>query len=344
MRLDNGGTILLYDRVNVVYAANDYYAILAGVCMLSLFENNKDCSELFVYILSDHISDVNLANLQRIGQKYRREIRIIDISKALSTFEKKGIGKYANENGGGYTASAKLLIPDLISDVEKVIYLDCDTLIRGKISELVEIPMGNKSLGMAQDCIQNRYKKFISVDKEKRYYNSGVIVFDVKKWKENKCMERMLWHLENIRSHYPLPDQDLINAALYDEIYQLPMKYNYLSQYFLYPWRELKKVYDLQDTYFYTEKEFDSSEKAIIFHFCGQTYIRPWYANSRHPAKREYDYYYNLSPWKTERQEEYKWKIEYKVQYMLWRYMPISISALCGKWMQRIFMKLQYNV
>ncbi len=155
------------NKANVVYVANDNYAVLAGVSMISLFENNKNVKNLSVYILSDCISDINLFNLQEIGYKYQRKVCIVDISNELSVFEEKGAGKYANETGGGYAASAKLLIPDLLLEEERVLYLDCDTLVVGDIEALLQIDMDNKPLGMAQDCIQNRYKKFISFE-EKR--------------------------------------------------------------------------------------------------------------------------------------------------------------------------------
>ena len=72
------------NKANVVYVANDNYAVLAGVSMISLFENNKNVKNLSVYILSDCISDINLFNLQEIGYKYQRKVCIVDISNELS--------------------------------------------------------------------------------------------------------------------------------------------------------------------------------------------------------------------------------------------------------------------
>ena len=312
--------------------------------MLSLFENNKNVKNLSVYILSDCISDINLFNLQEIGYRYQRKVCIVDISNELSVFEEKGAGKYANETGGGYAASAKLLIPDLLLEEERVLYLDCDTLVVGDIEALLQIDMDNKPLGMAQDCIQNRYKKFISFEEKKRYFNSGVLLIDIPRWKENQCMDRMLWHLEHIRNQYPLPDQDLINVVLHEDIYCLPMKYNYLSQYYLYPYRGLKWVYRLTESCFYNKKEYCTVNEAAVLHFCGQTFIRPWYANSKHPSKKSYDFFYDLSPWSMRKQEKYRCKWEYKIQYWLWRYTPSWLSALCGRWMQSLFIRMQYKV
>lgn len=332
------------DRINVVYAADDNYASLAGISMLSLFENNKEIENLSVYILSDKICKKNQEKLRCIGAKYQREIFFAEIAGMLSFFQKSGANGYANADDDGYAAYAKLLIPDLLSDENRVIYLDCDTLVLGSLSELVNFNLEDRALGMVQDCLQNKYKRFINIDEHQRYFNSGVIVFDIPKWKENSCMERMQWHLSNIRNQYPLPDQDLINVTLHEDIYRLNMKYNYLSQYFLYPYSGLKKVYDLDDRYFYTKDEYAEPSQAVVLHFCGQTFIRPWFINSKHPAKKTYDYYYNLSPWKNEAQKTCRWLLQYRIQYLLWKYSPTSLSVLCGKVMQRLFIKLNYKV
>lgn len=332
------------DEVNIVYAADDNYATITGVSMISLFENNRECSNLVVHILSDNICDLNKEKLYKIGQRYQRRIQIIDVKEAISVFEQKGASGYANEKGSGYSSYAKLLIPDLLYETERVIYLDSDTLVLGSISDLMYIDMQEKPIGMAHDCIQNKYKCFIGLTGSEGYYNSGVLVFDIAAWNKKRCVERIIEHVAKVRNDYPLPDQDLINVVLHDDIYRLDMKYNYLSQYFLYPYNGIKTVYDLNSSVFYSEEMFATSDKAVILHYCGQTFIRPWYKNSKHPAKSIYDKYYNLSPWKKEQQKICKWAPQYLVQYLLWKYMPINISVLCGKFMQRLFMRISYKV
>lgn len=329
--------------MDVVYAANNNYAIITGISIISLFENNKDCSDLSVYILSDNICSVEF--FYDIGEKYQRAIHIIDVTEALSIFEQNGAGKYANEKGGGgYAAFAKLLIPDLLQESERVVYLDSDTLIVGNIFGLFCLDMQGKPIGMAHDCIQNKYKRFIGLNVEAGYYNSGVLVFDIMEWKKKRCFERIIEHIISVRSKYPLPDQDLINIVLHDDIYRISAIYNYLSQYFLYPYEGMKKVYDLNKDYFYSEQEFPGSNEAVIMHFCGQTFIRPWYSNSKHPQKKIYDYYYKLSLWRIEEQEKCNWTLPYKVQYLLRKYVPTPLSVICGKIMQRLFIWMNYKV
>lgn len=333
------------DELNVVYTGDDNYAILAGISMVSLFENNKQCGKLNVYILADNISNENCAKLIEIGKKYNREVYLINIVDSLKNLQEKGIKGYRYDNAaGGYTTYSKLLIHDLIPDKNRLIYIDDDTVVVGDITGLGSLDMHGKPIGLAYDCCQNRYKKFISINENEGYYNAGIVVFDIDKWKERRCMERIIDHISRVRSEYPLADQDLFNVVLHEDIYRLDMKYNYLSQYFLYPYSGLKKVYDLNDGYFYTKDEYVDPSQAKIIHFCGQTFLRPWYCNSKHPAKDVYDKYYNMSPWSERRQKKCKWPTPYMFQYLLWKYTPMPVAVLCGKIMQSIFIRRNYGV
>lgn len=331
-------------RLVVVYAADNNYASLAGISMLSLFENNKECRELVVYILADNIDKDNQQKMLKVGACYGREVHFIDASEALTRLQEKGINGYSNADNKGYTAYARLFISDLLLNEERIIYLDCDTLVLGDIETLNNIDMEGLPIGMAYDCCHNKYKKYILGNEGIGYYNSGVTIFDISVWKEKECMDRILWHIANVREYYPLVDQDMFNVALHDDIYKIDAKYNYLSQYYLYTYRNIKKVYGLNATEFYTEDGFPKSSDAVILHFCGQTFIRPWYRNSKHPAKQMYDKYYKLSPWRDEPQRNCKWSLQYLVQYLLWKYMPESVAAVCGKIMQRLFMRITYKV
>lgn len=315
------------DEINIVYASDDHYAVLAGVSMISLFENNRQCGKMNVYILADHISGENKERLYGIGGAYHRDVRLIDTRHALEGLRLRGINGYENAHSKGYTAYARLLIPDLLADKNRIIYLDCDTLVVGDITELGHKNMMEKPLCLAYDCCHNRYKRFLSLDEREGYYNTGVMILDIGRWKQKQCTERILWHMEHVRNEYPLVDQDFINVVLHDEICCLDMEYNYLSQYFLYPYDGLKKVYELDERYFYHKEHYAAPDEARILHFCGQTFIRPWYCNSKHPFKKKYDEYYSLSPWKQEVQKKCNWAAPYRVQYLLWKYAPDFLAV-----------------
>lgn len=329
---------------NVVYATNEGYASLAGVSMISLFVNNKNMEELDVYILADGLSEESLEHFGEIAKTFERQVHIIKVQDVLKKMESQGIKGYDNALDQGLTAYARLYIPELIPQVERVLYLDCDTLVVGDVTELFEMDLNDNVIGMAYDVLQNLYKKNIQIPLDRSYYNSGVMIMDTEKWIEKKCAERILEHTNNVRKDYPLVDQDLINVVLFDEIHTFSMRYNYLSQYFLYSYNGIKRVYQLKPPFFWEENKWEASENAVIFHFCGQTFIRPWYVNSHHPVKQEYDKYYAMSPWNSQKQKKYDFAKPYLLQYMLWRFAPKCVAVWCGKVMQRIFIKTTYGI
>lgn len=330
---------------SIVYASDDHYASLAGVSMISLFRNNRDFKLLNVYILADQISKKNIARLKAIGEKYHRNVYILDVDRQMQHLMENGVEGYANAVGGkGLTAFSRLFISELLPDVERVVYLDCDTLVRGSLKELFTMDLHGKPIAMAFDCLHNLYKKYINVSLDMCYYNSGVMVIDVQQWKDKNCLDRILDHLQHVRNNYPLVDQDFINVVLGQDITLMDMKYNYLSQYCLYDYESIKDVYGLKPPYFWKNSQWVRPDQAVVLHFCGQTFGRPWFKNSKHPYKKVYDRYYNISPWKNVKQQECRIPPQYKVQYILWRYMPKKLQAAAGVLMQKIFMKLTYKV
>lgn len=331
--------------VHIAYAADNNYAKLAGISILSLLENNKTVSELIIHIFDDGISAENKDKLHSIATKYGRQIHFYDVGAKLSELKRQGVTGYGCTINIGMTAYSRLFAHDILPpSVTRILYFDCDTMINGNIEPLYLTDMGNCSVGMSIDCIRNEYKKYINYPLDKPYYNSGVMVMDLQKWDTHKCMEKIWKHITEIRSDYPLVDQDFLNVVLADEIYPIEMKYNLLSQEFLYTYKGILKVYGLRPDYWYDAAAYEEAKTdPIVYHFCGKTFIRPWYSNSQHPLKSQYDRFYQLSPWCTDRQEVYTLPFPYKLQLFLFRNMPSFVNNLVGMILQRMFIFVNYK-
>jgi len=329
----------------VIYACNDNYAKLAGVSLFSLLKNNRDIDSLSIGILDDNISCINKKKLQNTAELFNREIIFFNVDEKIAQL-KNDINPYGNaadSKTGGYTAYARLFISEYLpNNIQKVIYIDCDTLINNSIKDLVNFSMDNKSIALAYDCFRKEYKQYIQYPDDYPYYNSGVVLIDIKNWKKYNCTQQILMHLREKKRYYPLVDQDILNIVLKDHIQLLPLRYNVLSQCFLYNYSALKYVYGLK-TYYKKSEFVHAKSQPAIYHFCGQTFGRPWFSNSKHPIKALYDSYYYESEWKDEKQATYNWKIEYKIQYILYRWFPKCCAAFIGMLMQRIFIFITYK-
>lgn len=328
----------------IVYAANDAYTQVAGTSIVSLLENNRNNRFYNIYVLSDGIQEQNVAKLHEIVREYGYELQIIDIREKSSELLAMGVTGYANAIGSNMVVFGRMYIGEILpSNIERVLYFDCDTMIRGDIRSLISMDMQEKAVGFAVDCARNEYKRYIDFPINEKYYNSGVMLIDMKKWRECECQKKILKHLTEVRGSYPLVDQDVMNHAIKEDIVAIDSRYNWLSQYFLYDYQGIKKVYHLQESYWLSEEQYKNARNSIaICHFCGQTFIRPWFKNSRHPMKKEYDIYYDMCRW-GQSQAVKKWQIQYWVQYVCWKIFPMKVSVWIGALMQKVFISITYG-
>lgn len=98
-------------------------------------------------------------------------------------------------------------------DAERVVFLDCDTLITGNIDLLIDSDAG---LAAARDLYIDQY-------------NTGVMSIGRGVLSEKTFSD--LVHLASIFGATEHLDQDIINKYLYDEIKEIPLSYNFLKTY-----------------------------------------------------------------------------------------------------------------
>lgn len=60
--------------MDILYSSSDSYAFLTGISILSLLENNKGCDFIHIYIMDNHISDINRKKLIKVVKDYQRDI------------------------------------------------------------------------------------------------------------------------------------------------------------------------------------------------------------------------------------------------------------------------------
>jgi len=329
-------------RLNIVYATDDNYAIFAGTSMLSLLENNKQFSSINVYILDDNISSDNRKNLKKIAEEFGRSIEFLDVRVFLEKAKTLGVKSWNNASLSSYS---RIFIAELLPEkIDKVLYLDCDTLITDSIDELYNTSMGQYPLAAVKDCFRNEYKAVVNLPLEQSYYNSGMLLIDLKNWKNSKCQERIIYHMQNVRAAYPLVDQDIINVVLGKEILPVNNKFNFLSQCIMYDGKNILKIYNLNENIFYSIDDFNQARQhPVIYHFSGNTFGRPWFRNSKHPIKKDYDYFLSLTPWSNYVQQYKKIPFTYQVQMFGYNYLPDCLFILLSLVMQYVFVNINYR-
>jgi lipopolysaccharide biosynthesis glycosyltransferase len=138
---------------------------------------------------------------------------------------------FAIPEGSHITRAAflRLYISELLpSNIEKVLYLDIDILINSNLIELfnfhfltpicaaINVP---ESLGKGQH-LQGH---------DAPYFNSGVLLINMKKWRELELLEKFI--KVGTKEIYPYLDQDILNIVFRNNWTQLSREFNYLHLY-----------------------------------------------------------------------------------------------------------------
>ena len=275
-----------------MYTCDNNYVWLMGISIISLFENNKGLKDLKVYFLGENISQQNKNELKKIGDKYNRKIEVIDVPKLnippslvsarwpLSAFTRLFSG---------------LILP---RDVEKILYLDCDTIITGDISELENIQF-NGSIAMGvKDCISGTYKKNVGLDKDSPYINAGVILFDMVALRKVNINEQIESYMNKYVKYINYADQDILNGMFKGMIGELNPKFDVMTIDAVHTYEEIQQL--RRPTNFYKKDELEVAVKtpAIIHYTTNMTVVRPWFSNTDHPFADEFKKYMAMSVWK----------------------------------------------
>ena len=284
--------------MNIIYASDDNYSWLMGISMISLFENNKESKEINVYLFGDRIAKENEEKLVSIAEKYHRGFQIIDVNE-LKLPEKIYTTQYPK------SAYSRLFAYDLLpKDIEKVLYLDCDIIVVGNVEDLYNRNVDNYSFMAVQDFLSNGYKKKIGLKSSDTYINTGVMLLNLKRFRELPLSERIEAFVDKYSKAICHADQDIFNGIFQGEFAVLPAYYNVMTQMNQYSYEQIIRTWHPSD--YYSKKEIElAKQNPRIYHYTAcLTDIRPWFVGSKVKNAAVFDRYMQMSPWAEKKKKQ----------------------------------------
>lgn len=261
--------------LDIVIASDGNYLQLVSVCVVSLFETNRDES-FHIHLLSNGIGAKELKPLQTIiGERKGklsvypienlRERLTVDVPSTIS------VTSYARLFAGS-------ILPEYL---DKVLYIDCDTMFNGDIRKLFDMDLADNLVGGVLDpLISHTYKKEIKIPMDEPYINAGVLIIPLKQWRSERMEQRFVDYLVANGGKVHHHDQGIINAVCMGRKKILAPQFNVMSNSLCYPWKELYKI----NTPFYNQEEYKKGISCpAIIHFTGAIYGRPWIVGCTHP-------------------------------------------------------------
>ncbi|MGO5580210.1 glycosyltransferase family 8 protein [Streptococcus milleri] len=283
--------------MNILFTLNDAFVPQVATCMCSIFENNKSFEEITVYLIGEKISQSNREKLKEFAETYQRKVYFIPINNIADYIDFD-----FDTNGWSSIILARLFLDKLLpQDIDRILYLDGDTLVLKDLGEMYDTDLQGKVIGMCPEAtVDKGRKEFLALGKLP-YHNSGILLIDLKKWRDEEIGRKVIEFYRFHEGKLFAPDQDALNGALRDQILTMPITFNYFNIYDVYPYRTLKELG--KPTEFVSQDDFNRFRQApAIIHYLGEE--RPWRRGNTHRFKKEYLHYLHKTPWKDNPMEE----------------------------------------
>ena len=203
--------------IPIAYTIDNNYWLYTLLSIDSILKNNKNSYQYHFYIIEDNLSDKNKKRMTKYISKHHQRIDFINIDTkniddGENLYQKTEQHKYISR-----IAMARILLPELLPYLDKVLYLDGDTLVTGDLSELYNIDMKNYPVAMVCDITET--------NEIPTYFNDGVILMNLKYFREHNITQIMTNYLKK-KKVLPKMDQDLFNIILKNKIMILDHRWN----------------------------------------------------------------------------------------------------------------------
>lgn len=176
----------------------------------------------------------------------------------------------------------RVLLPELLQDCDKVLYLDCDIIVMDSLEALWHTELENFYLAAVDNVFLNGMEsraKAVGLDSPNQYFNSGVMLLNLQLWRRDQCTHKVLDYARVSPEKLVWPDQDALNAVLARRRVTLHPRWNCPNACYYFP--DAIKQWDsrLRD---------EALTQPGILHFEGPKYVKPWHYLCKNPYQSKY--------------------------------------------------------
>jgi len=264
------------DSVGVVFAANEKFAPALGVCLASLLDHSNAARLYDIVVLESDMSNDSKSRLENLCASYNNVLLRFYNPKAM--LHNRKLQKNPTDHISMETYY-RFLIADILPSYEKVLYLDCDTVILEDAAKLYDIDLGEYLLAAALDVempalssgidptLSLYLKNVLHLDDTDPYLQAGVLVLNLSSMRVYHSVDD--WLLLAGERKYRYNDQDLLNKECKGRFKILPLVYNTVID------CDNRRVNNLlHGPYALYDEYLKARENPKIVHYAG--FQKPW--------------------------------------------------------------------
>lgn len=251
----------------IVFAVDAAYAVPLATALRSVAENNQSAWPLDIHVIHEGI-----------GEETKRLIfESLPASSAVIQWHPIATLSFASgfstRPGVSRMTFARILLPQFLPQTcDRALYLDGDILVLTALEQLWNTDLGDAVIGAVPDYWLDSAARngpgATGGARVKRYFNAGILLIDLAKWRNERISERSLDYLERFPTT-EYSDQDALNVACDGK------------------WKILDRAWNFQFEPMRAIAGIALEQKPAIVHFV--TNVKPWKTGSLSPNVAFYD-------------------------------------------------------
>lgn len=281
------------NKIHIALALDKNYVVHVYALLASIFYNNTK-NKIAFHVIATGVNDLEKEKLKDYVSENNSEIIYYEINEAEAR------EKFYIHSHYSIATYYRLFFASLINpEIERLLYIDCDTVVIADLKELYNIEMGSAPLAAASDPIRI-VRHELGIHRLDDYFNAGVMLIHVPNWRNQQVTKNAIEFLAgNPEKTSMLLEQDALNATLIGKWFRIDNKYNFtwLAEFLPVPTKKLLK--DVVIVHYITDK-------------------KPWYFLTRNKFRYLYHYYLKMSPKSNEKKYvDFNWSL--KNMYVFFR-------------------------
>jgi lipopolysaccharide biosynthesis glycosyltransferase len=273
------GDTMAAGPIRLVFGVDGGYSQHLAVTLASLLENNR-ANRFDILVITLNMGAEDRAKVAGLVARH---------GNATLRFEPFDVARFSHFRTDGHISHAsylRIFIPEILPESEeKVLYLDCDMVVRHDIAPLWNAELGDKVLGAVPNLFFVRHGD-LDMPAGADYFNAGVLLMNLKRWRQLDGTARLVRFIEAHHDHLWAHDQDALNAVFCGEF------------------RELAPTWNFQTSMLWSEPDglglsYPQFRRLLadpgIVHYTSPS--KPWHFSNTHPYKDTYYQYLAKTPY-----------------------------------------------
>ena len=212
------------ETIEVMLVSDANYSAFLATTIVSILKNADPDDSIRFHIVDAGLDETDRAAIEEL--KASRDFDAVFYTPNLQEY-----AKFLCDDISTFplVVNHRLFAPVFLPEtLDKIVYMDVDVVVTSSLRELWKTPIDNAFIAAAPDKnMRLSHRKAIGLSEDFPYFNSGVLLMNLRKWREENITEKLLKIALEIKENIDFPDQDVLNVYAFRNGFQkLPDGWN----------------------------------------------------------------------------------------------------------------------